>query len=440
MAETERLSVSSEIFIINATAQSIDVYINFLPQPSISDPKPLALSPTKDEFNAAVFVAKDDFATPYGVYTFSVRTKGDPGSAVLGEASIDMQRGRSYTGVFHELEPGAFRFSIYENDLSDGALARLTVIHAARAPEISWEIRPNGEDPRIPPDVRAGTLRRGEWQIARNITDNDYVIDFTVGGELVARNPDLDLARAKNFVVILFGDPPPASDAQRLLRPMVYQELEFDAGPAEASEVTPPAPPLSASDRNAPVTFRCEPLSIWETNAATAAVSASDPDGMVVDLSLAGVVPKVDGVQLVGASFRPSIAIGEPASASLAIGSDVPHGVYSVSIAANRGSHAHQARCELTLTVRPITVARLREVTARHGQSGDIDAERVDALDGLLAGAQRDLEAGDRVAACESLKDVLTLIGSHKGKAVSDRAHDHLERETKALRRDLQCG
>lgn len=440
MAETERLRVSSEIFIINATSLSIDVYVNSIASPAISDPKSAVQSPTKDEYNAPAFVVKDDHATPYGVYTFSVRLKGYPDSELLGEASADMQQGRSYTGVFHEMDPGAFQFSVYENDLSDGDLARLTVIHAARAPQVEWAIRPNGEDPRIPADYRFGALARGEWQVARNITDNDYVIEFTIDGQVVARNPDLDLARAKNFVVLLIGDPAPASNAQVLLRPILYQELEFDSGPAEPSGVSPAAPPLSSSDQNAPLQFSCEPVTIWQTSAATTLVSATDPDGKVLDLSIHEIIPEVDGIEIVAGSLRPALAIGAPASAVVSIKSDVPHGQYAVVVAANRGTMAQQAECPLALTVMPVTILRLAEVVETYRQSGQITTDAADALDAILSAAQQRLDSGDISAGCGYLKDFLSLIGTHKGKAVSDAAHDQLEREAKALRTDLQCG
>jgi len=440
MTETERLFTSAEIYFINATARHIDVYVNYLMEPSITDPKPLIESPTKDDLDPPVFVVKDDFATPYGVYTFSVRLKGDIGGQVLAEASIDLQRTHSYSAVFHELDPGDFQLSIYENDLTDGSLARLSIIHAAQPAEITWQLRPNGEDPRIPPDERTGTLQRGESQTATNIIDNDYFIEFFVDGELVARNPDLDLAGEKTFVAILYGNPSPASNDQLLLRPMTYLELEFDPGDPEPSEISAPGPPLSASDENIPIEFICEPIEIWQTNEATTSVTASDPDGMVNNLSIDSVEPQAGGIDILGGAFRPSLAIGRPASVVVTFKSDIPHGIYTIVIGANRGTLAHQDSCSFELAVKPITIVRLRSVVDGYRLSADIELDMADALMALLDGAEVHLRDGNTEQACQYLKDVLTLIGAEKGKAVGDAAHDHVERETKALRADLGCG
>jgi len=440
MPETERLFNSAEIYFINATARNVDVYVNYLAQPTITDPKPLILSPTKDDLDPPVFVVKDDYATPYGMYTFTIRLRGDTGGEVLAEASIDLLRTHSYSAVFHELDPGEFQLSIYENDLTDGALARLMVIHAAQPAEIAWEIRPNGEDPRIPSDERTGTLQRGEWQTATNIIDNDYIIEFFVDGQLVARNPDLDLAREKTFVVILYGNPPPASNDQLLLRPMTYLELEFDPGDPEPAEISAPAPPLSMSDTNAPIEFMCEPIELWQTNEATTTVTAADPDGVVRNLSIDRVEPQVGGIDILGGAVRPSLAIGRPATAEVTLKSDIPHGIYTIVIGANRGTLAHQATCSFEVLVKPITIERLRSVVEGYSQSGDIELNMADALMALLDGAEEHLREGNSEQACQYLKDVLTLIGAEKGKAVSDAAHDHLERETKALRADHACG
>jgi len=440
MPVTERLFTSAEIYFVNATGRNVDVYINYLAEPTVSDPKPLVLSPTSDDLDPPVFVVKDDYATPYGVYTFSIRLRGDIGGQVLAEASIDLQRTHSYTAVFHELDPGEFQLSIYENDLTDGALARLTVVHAAQPMEITWEIRPNEEDPRIPPDERGGSLQRSEWQTATNIVDNDYVIEFFVDGQLVARNPDLDLAREKIFVVIVYGDPAPASNDQLLLRPMTYLEFEFDPGDPEPIEISAPALPLSMSDDNAPVEFMCQPIEIWQTNEATTTVTAVDPDGIVRNLSIDRVEPSLGGVDILGGAFHPSLAIGHPASAEITLKADIPHGIFTIVIGANRGTLAHQATCSFEVSVKPITIDRLRSVVDGYRQSGDIELDMADALMALLDGAEQHLAEGSTEQACQYLKDVLTLIGAEKGKAVSDIAHDHIERETKALRTDLGCG
>lgn len=440
MAETERLNDSSEIFVLNATTLPVDVFVNYEPQPTISDPTPLVGEfANADELTPTVFVVKGTIQRPYGAYTFSVRTKGDAAGEVLAAASIVLQQGHSFSGVFHPLPTDGHQFSIYENDLSDGSDARLTVRHSGRPQQVSWELQPNG-DPRIPPDQRSGTLQHGEWQIARNVIDNGYVIEFFVGGARVARFDDLRLAVGKNIIVYLIGNPQPADDPQLLLRPVCYQELEFDPGAVAEAVTTSPAPPLSTSDTNAPIQFSCEAVELWQTNTATAMVSAVDPDGEVTNLSIDRVDPPVGGIDILGGAVTPAAAIGEPATAEVTFKSDLPGGIYQVRIVANRGGMGHHATCTLPVTVKPITIARLQDQVDVHQASGDIQDALADRLQAILVRAQQHLDAGDTSQACADLKDFLTAIGSEKGKAISDPAHDDLSQEMKALRSDLGCG
>ena len=439
MPETKRLDTSSELFVLNATGLPIDVYVNHEINPSISDPKPLVGEfVNDDELVPTVFVVDDTTSRPYGAYTFSVRVKGNPAGEVLAAASIVLAQGHSFSGVFHPRPAGGYVFSIYENDLSDGSEARLTVRHTATRP-VAWELHPNG-DPRNPPDHRSGSLASGEWQIARNVVDNAYLIECFADGERVARYDDLRLAVGKNIIVYLIGDLLPTVDQERLKRPVAYQELEFDPGAPAETVTTAPAPPLSTSDSNAAIDFTCDAIELWQTNAATAPVSAVDPDGVVTNLSIDRVDPPVGGIDILGGAVTAAPAIGEPATAEVTIKNDVPAGVHRVWIVANRGSAGHQATGALVVTVKPITIDRLQALVDQFQASGEIDDPVADTLRALLAQAQQDLEAGDLGRTCAELKDFLGVLGSEKGKGVAQAAHDQLERETKALRTDLGCG
>jgi hypothetical protein len=440
MPETKRLTNSSEIFVLNATGQSVDVYVNHESNASISDPKPLVGEfVNADELVPTVFVVDGSQARPYGAYAFSIRAKGTPAGEVLAAASIVLEQGRSFSGAFHPRSAGGFQFSIYENDVSDASEARLTVRHTGKPQQVTWELHPNG-DPRNPPDQRSGSLLNGEWQIARNVVDNGYLVEFFVDGERVARFDDLRLAVGKNIIVYLLGDPQPTADGQLLQRPVAYQELEFDPGAPAETVTTPPAPPLSTSDSNAAIEFTCDAVEVWQTNAATALVSAVDPDGVVTNLSIDRVDPPVGGIDILGGAVTPSPAIGEPASAEVMVKSGVPAGAFRVWIVANRGGLGHQATCALPVTVNPIPIARLQSLVGQHHASGDIQAAFADTLRASLDRVRQHLDSGATDLACAELKDFLGLLGSEKGTAITDSAHDHLERETKALRSDLGCG
>ena len=443
--ETDRLERSSEIFILNTTGLSVDVYVNYERSPTISDPKPLVGDfANKDELSPTVFVVDGTGSRPYGTYTFSVRPKGNPDGEVLASASIVLEQGRSFTGAFQPRAGGGHRFAIYENDLSPASSARLTVRNASGRP-VTWRIAPNGEAPTVPHDERSGALADGEWQIARDVVDNDYRIEFFVDGRLAATHPDVDIAVGKNHVVWVMGnvvteDPGPGADKDLYQRPVVYEELEFDPGPVDPRGVSAPAPPLSAADTNAPVEFSCGPVEIWETTEASAAISAVDPDGMVTNLSIDGVEPKAGGIEIPSASVRPSSAIGEPASAVVRFKDDIPAGEYVVTVAANRGSLAHQAVCALEVTVRPITVARLGDQVQRFEATRDVAPPVADKLDVTLRDAQRHLGAGDVEGVCRERKEFDSEIGSEKGKAVSDMAADRLSAQAKAFGNRFDCG
>jgi hypothetical protein len=437
--ETDRLDNSSEIFVLNATGLSVDVYVNYESQPTVSDPKPLVGTfANTDELNPNVFVVQGTLARPYGVYTFSARPKGDPGAGVLAAASIALEQGRSFAGVFHEAG-GGYQFSIYENDLTPTTSARLTVRNTTTQ-TVSWRIAPNGEAPQIPPDERSGTLAPGEWQIARGVIDNDYRIEFLAGGERIAMFPDLDLAAAKSFNVYLIGDPAPTADENLLLRPIAFEELEVDPGAPEQPVVSAAAPPLSVSDANAPIEFSCGTVTAWETNARSKQISAVDPDGFVNSLAIDSVEPHVGGIEIAGGAFSPSPGIAEPASATVTFTGEIPDGVYTIWIAANRGSSAQQARCALELTVKPITIHRLLNLLAQYRASGDVEDGVGENLRLMLVSARRNLNNGRVAQACADLTRVLTQIGAEKGKAITDIAADDLTAETKALAADLGCG
>ena len=437
--ETKRLDNSAEIFLLNATSLSVDIYVNYQRQPTISDPRALVSDDASgDEMTPNVFVVQGTAARPYGTYTFSVRPKGDPDAAVLAAASIGLEQGHSFAGVFHPAVGGGYRLSIYENELWPSVNGRLTVRNTTTQ-TVSWRIMPNGEAPLIPPDERSGTLPPGQWQTARDITDNDYVIEYFVDGRRVGWFPDLDLAAAKTFNVYMLGELVPTTDGDLLQRPVAFEELEFDPGERDPHIVTEPAPPLSTTDSNAPVEFSCEPLTLWETDPGAATVSARDPDGVVTNLSIDSIEPPVGGIHILDGAMVPSPGIGLPAAARIDVKDDIPDGIYTVQIAASRGSSAQQAVCALQLTVKPITIARLLDHVAAYRASGDIEEALGEDLRLTLRQAEMYLDADHVDDACVELERVLNMIGADKGKEISDTAADDLAAEAKALWTDLGC-
>lgn len=356
MPETKRLEYSGEIFVVNATRESVDVYVNGEVDPTISDPTPLVgESAHSDELSPDVLVMRAEPARPYGVTTLAARPKGVPSAAVMAAASIDLRQGHSYTGILHEVAAGEFQFSIYENDLEAGGDARVRLVNAAVGEVVTWRVQPNGENPEVPADVRTGELAPGEWQQCDGVVDNDYLVEFYLDGETVGRHRDIDLAVEKFFVVCLIGTPVPSDDDTILERKIIFIELEFDTGPIRPASTSPAAPPLSSTDTNQPIEFTCTPVEIVENDETTTLVSARDPDGVVVDLAITDVDPPVGGIEILDGAFVPSSGIGEPAVAEVRLKHDLPPGTYDVRIEANLNSLAQQGSCVLIVTVQPAT-------------------------------------------------------------------------------------
>lgn len=354
MPETKRLIDSGEILVVNATRESVDIYVNGAAQPTISDPTPLVgESAHSDELTPDVLVVRDEPARPYGMTTLVARPKGVPDAAPMAAASVDLVQGRSYTSILHEITDGAFQLSIYENDLEAGGGARARFINAAVGEVVTWRVQPNGSVPGPPVDVRSGELAPGEWQQCDGVVDNHYLVEFYLDGETVGQYLDLGLAVGKFFIVCLIGTPVPSDDPAVLERTIIFIELEFDPGPVRPATTSAPAPPLSSTDTNQPIEFTCTPIEIVEHQETTTLVSARDPDGVVVDLAITDIDPPVGGIEILNGAFAPSAAIGEAAVAEVRLKHDLPPGTYDVRIEANRNSLAQQGSCVLVVTVQP---------------------------------------------------------------------------------------
>lgn len=108
--------------------------------------------------------------------------------------------------------------------------------------------------------------------------------------------------------------------------------------------------PTAATMYNAPPTADCGPdLSVESGTAASAGVSATDPDGRVTAFDLA-VTPDPGSVTL--GAVSPATSTGATATATLTVGASTPPGTFSVALTAwNDDLVAQQATCALSLDV-----------------------------------------------------------------------------------------
>jgi hypothetical protein len=115
-------------------------------------------------------------------------------------------------------------------------------------------------------------------------------------------------------------------------------------------QLGPTNTPTPATPYNAPPTADCGPaLTTDEGTAATASVTATDPDGRVVTFG-AAISPGPGTVSVSGVVAAP--AAGQPASAQVEVGTSTPPGSYVVTVTATNDDPTPQSvECLLSVTV-----------------------------------------------------------------------------------------
>jgi len=434
----------ARLWTINGTERSIDVYANYADQPLATDIEATSIGSAID--------ISGEGDRPYGTYTLAARDAGEPDGDVLASASVPVDEGDSYSAVLHRAGEFDYQMSIYRNDYSPSQDARVVVRHCAYPETIDWGFFENGETPRIPDDPRSGTLSRGQWQEATDVTEQDYLFQVLVDGEVAAFDANYEFEVETTYVVYVVGDPeplflpdePPYEESQDSgideSQWLLLHAFEVFPGADQADTVTPPTEPVSTTDTNAAIEFDCEALRLYETNRLETEVRATDPDGIVTGLAIDAVDPPTDGVTVVDNSVDRAFHPGGTTTATLRVAPDVPPDRYEVRVIANPESLAQSATCTIPVVVDPIPVARLYDLVDRYQLSGDIDQGIATDLNVLLDDAAAHVAADKTSQGCAALKDVVTLLGDNKDVGVSETAHDDLQTETEALRTRLDCG
>ena len=111
----------------------------------------------------------------------------------------------------------------------------------------------------------------------------------------------------------------------------------------------------TATGGNQPVAITCgASVQALEGVEESTTVTATDPDGVVTDISIDSVTPTDSGTIAV-TSFSPATAEGGEASATVTVGDATPAGSYSVSLTAtNADDEAQTSSCTLTVQVNAI--------------------------------------------------------------------------------------
>src|SRR4029077_13011376 len=148
---------------------------------------------------------------------------------------------------------------------------------------------------------------------------------------------------------------------------------------------------------NEPVSISC-PTELTTTQPAdvAGAVSASDPDGTVVSLSVTAVTPSDPGsISVTG--LTPASTAGGSATANLTVGGATAPGSYAVTVTASNSDATPQtADCSVAVTVAPFVSAfdKLRTVVGDLVASGGVSPSKSLLLTNRLDRAAADQAAG----------------------------------------------
>lgn len=180
--------------------------------------------------------------------------------------------------------------------------------------------------------------------------------------------------------------------------------------------------------------------------AASASVTATDPDGEVVSFSL--VVTPDPGTVALGAT-TPSAGVGGPATSSVEVGSATPDGMYEVVVTAlTSATPPQEATCVVSVEVQPAddpppappTDPSFVELVALFEQmvaAGLVDENKAAQLRGHLQRAEGLAERGKDAAALAQLQAFANHVQGMSPKWVDPSAADQLAAAAAALAESL---
>lgn len=181
---------------------------------------------------------------------------------------------------------------------------------------------------------------------------------------------------------------------------------------------------------NAPVSITC-PADVTTTQglAATASVSATDPDGTVTSLAVTSVTPDDPGTITVTGVTAASSA-GGTATGSLAVSPSTPAGAFTITVAAtNDDATAQTATCEVGVTVSPPTVDSLRSLLGAMAKTGDVPPAKTSLLRQWLDRVDAAMAAGRTADAAAQLQAFSNQVAGFSPRWISPDTADALIQE-----------
>ena len=152
---------------------------------------------------------------------------------------------------------------------------------------------------------------------------------------------------------------------------------------------------------NAAIAITCpSSVATVEGQAASASVSAVDPDGTVIGLSVTAVTPTDPG-SIAVSDLTPASGPGFAATADLAVGAATPAGTYTATVTAtNSDATPQSASCDVSVSVEaappppPASLDDLRAMVSADVADGTLNADKAGLLSDRIDRAAADLAAG----------------------------------------------
>ena len=190
------------------------------------------------------------------------------------------------------------------------------------------------------------------------------------------------------------------------------------------------APPV-----NEPVSISC-PTELTTTQPAdvAGAVSASDPDGKVVNMSVTAVTPSDPG-SITVADLAPASSVGVSATANLSVSGATAPGSYTVTVTASNDDASPQtAECSVAVTVAPFVSAfdKLRTMVDDMATNGGVNPSKAFLLTTRLDRAAADQAAGRKDALRAQMQAFFNQVAGLSPRWITPAAASQLEAQAAA--------
>jgi uncharacterized protein len=161
------------------------------------------------------------------------------------------------------------------------------------------------------------------------------------------------------------------SDAASTADNTIRRKPHIGAGDTDGADAFDPAVewdgfPINTFDgvggHNQPVPTCGGPLTAAPGTSASGVVTATDPDGTVVEVAITGISPAPSPGTIERTAFSPASAVGGTAEATVTVSAQVPAGTYAVTITAtNDDGTPRTATCTLSVAVQePHTIGEVQ--------------------------------------------------------------------------------